>query len=111
MQKKQEQDQLQAQALSKPKKKQRAPEHEDAVSVNIPTNMHEHNFGKSAFRHSMRSLQHPLKSNDTQEHRFSSQPKLTYRKSDDNLYIENAHLKHEEMLSAFPKLNLTKYDQ
>ncbi|XP_022900788.1 uncharacterized protein [Onthophagus taurus] len=108
-QKRDQANQLLLQTQLKPKKKPRGPEQEDAVSVNI--NMNDHNFGNSTLRHSMRSLQHPLKTVETNEHRFLSQPKLTYRKSDDNLFIENTHLKQDDgLLTSFHKLNLHKYD-
>lgn len=77
------------------------------MSVNLNTN---DMFGKSALRHSMRSLQHPLYSTESNEYKFSSHPKLTYRNSDDNLYIENAQqIKNDDaLINNFYKLNLSK---
>ncbi|KRT84463.1 hypothetical protein AMK59_2441, partial [Oryctes borbonicus] len=89
----------------KQKKKPRLLDQEDAVSVNL-NDM----FGKSVLRHSMRSLQHPLYSSETNEYKFSNHPKLTYRNSDDNLYIEHAQpMKNEDaLINNFYKLNLSK---
>lgn len=80
----------------KQKKKARPVEQEDSVSMNI--NMSEP-FAKSQFRHSMRSLQNPIFSNNASDQRYSNNS-VPYRSKSTQLSESHSFVRQEDLLTT-----------
>ncbi|KAK4871640.1 hypothetical protein RN001_015764 [Aquatica leii] len=96
----------------KQKKKPRPTEQDDTVSMNASV-QHNEPFGKSVLRHSMRSLQYPLTSDNNMDYRLApGHQKLAYRSSEGSLHSES-HLPlirpEEAMMSGIYRLSLNGY--
>ncbi|KAB0800800.1 hypothetical protein PPYR_06539 [Photinus pyralis] len=96
----------------KQRKKPRPPDPDDTISMNAAVENAEP-FGKTVLRHSIRSLQHPVMSDNSLEFRHSSGlQKLAYRSSDGSLHSDlNSPLLRPEdaMISGIYRLSLNGY--